>query len=65
MQSPDHGGERRGSKISSEKETRIERVVSGFRKKEIHRRIWEMETGRVKGIALEESLARARKAAGL
>jgi len=34
-------------------------------KKEIDRRILEIETGKVKGIPLEQSLARARKAAGL
>jgi putative addiction module component (TIGR02574 family) len=34
-------------------------------KKEIDRRIQEIETGKVKGVPLEDSLARARKAAGL
>jgi len=34
-------------------------------KKEIDRRIQEMETGKVKGVPLEDSLAHARKAAGL
>jgi putative addiction module component (TIGR02574 family) len=34
-------------------------------KTEIDRRIAEIETGKVKGIPLEESLARARKIAGL
>jgi putative addiction module component (TIGR02574 family) len=34
-------------------------------KKEIDRRIQEMESGKVEGVPLEHSLARARKAAGL
>jgi hypothetical protein len=34
-------------------------------KKEIDRRIRELESGKVKGVLLEDSLARARKAAGL
>jgi putative addiction module component (TIGR02574 family) len=34
-------------------------------KTEINRRIEEIESGKVKGIPLEESLARARKIAGL
>jgi putative addiction module component (TIGR02574 family) len=34
-------------------------------KTEINRRIEEIETGKVKGVPLEESLARARKIAGL
>ena len=34
-------------------------------KSEIDRRIAEIETGKVKGVTLEESLARARKIAGL
>ncbi|HXS68145.1 MAG TPA: addiction module protein [Candidatus Polarisedimenticolia bacterium] len=34
-------------------------------KKEIDRRIAEIESGKVKGVPLEESLARARKIAGL
>jgi len=34
-------------------------------KNEIDRRIQEIETGKVKGVPLEQSLARARKAAGL
>jgi putative addiction module component (TIGR02574 family) len=34
-------------------------------KTEINRRIAEIESGQVKGIPLEESLARARKIAGL
>ena len=43
----------------------IEPSVSQDWKKEIDRRIEEMETGKVKSVSLEESLARARKAAGL
>jgi putative addiction module component (TIGR02574 family) len=43
----------------------IEQSVDQSWKKEIDRRIQEMETGKVKGVSLEESLARARKAAGL
>ena len=34
-------------------------------KSEIDRRIAEIEAGKVKGVTLEESLARARKIAGL
>ena len=34
-------------------------------KSEIDRRIAEIESGRVRGVPLEESLARARKIAGL
>ena len=34
-------------------------------KTEIHRRIEEIESGKVQGVPLEESLARARKIAGL
>jgi putative addiction module component (TIGR02574 family) len=34
-------------------------------KSEIDRRIAELESGKVKGVPLEESLARARKIAGL
>jgi putative addiction module component (TIGR02574 family) len=34
-------------------------------KTEINRRIEEIESGKVKGVPLEESLARARKIAGL
>lgn len=34
-------------------------------KSEIDRRLAEMESGKVKGVSLEESLARARKIAGL
>jgi len=34
-------------------------------KREIDRRITEIESGKVRGVPLEESLARARKIAGL
>jgi putative addiction module component (TIGR02574 family) len=40
-------------------------VVDQNWKKEIDRRIQEMETGQVRGVPLEESLTRARKIAGL
>jgi putative addiction module component (TIGR02574 family) len=43
----------------------IEPSVGQSWKNEIDRRIQEMESGKVKGVPLEESLARARKAAGL
>jgi hypothetical protein len=43
----------------------IEPSVGQSWKKEIDQRIQEMETGKVNGVSLEKSLARARKAAGL
>jgi len=43
----------------------IDPSVTASWKTEIDRRIEEMESGKVKGIPLEESLARARKIAGL
>jgi len=43
----------------------IDSAVGQSWKKEIDRRIQELESGKVKGIPLEDSLARARKAAGL
>ncbi len=43
----------------------IDSAVDQSWKKEIDRRIQEMESGKVKGVPLEDSLARARKAAGL
>ncbi len=43
----------------------IDPSVATSWKAEINRRIEEMESGKVKGIPLEESLARARKIAGL
>ncbi len=39
--------------------------VAGAWKTETDRRIAEIESGKVKGVPLEESLARARKIAGL
>jgi putative addiction module component (TIGR02574 family) len=39
-------------------------VATGW-KAELDRRIEEIESGKVKGVPLEESLARARKIAGL
>jgi len=43
----------------------IDPSVATAWKSEIDRRIAEIETGKVKGVNLEESLARARKIAGL
>jgi putative addiction module component (TIGR02574 family) len=43
----------------------VEPSVEAAWKNEIERRISEIESGKVKGIPLEESLARARKIAGL
>ena len=43
----------------------IEPGVEKSWKREIDRRIAEIESGKVKGVPLEESLARARKIAGL
>jgi putative addiction module component (TIGR02574 family) len=43
----------------------IDSAVGQSWEKEIDRRIQELESGKVKGIPLEDSLARARKAAGL
>ena len=43
----------------------IEPAVHQSWKKEIDRRIEEIETGKVKGVPLEESLDRARKIADL
>jgi putative addiction module component (TIGR02574 family) len=43
----------------------IEPSVAAAWKAETDRRIAEIETGKVKGVPLEESLARARKIAGL
>ena len=42
-----------------------EPTVAAEWKAETDRRISEIESGKVKGVALEESLARARKIAGL
>jgi putative addiction module component (TIGR02574 family) len=43
----------------------IEPSVAESWKTEVDRRIAEIESGQVKGVPLEESLARARKIAGL
>jgi len=43
----------------------IESTVEAAWKTEIDRRIEEIESGNVKGVPLAESLARARKIAGL
>ena len=43
----------------------MEPSVTESWKAEIHRRIEEIDSGKVKGVPLEESLARARKIAGL
>jgi uncharacterized protein (DUF433 family) len=43
----------------------IAREIEAGWKKEIHTRMTEIKTGKVKGVPVEESLARARKIAGL
>jgi putative addiction module component (TIGR02574 family) len=43
----------------------IQPPIAAEWKAETDRRIAEIEAGKVKGVALEESLARARKIAGL
>jgi len=43
----------------------VEPSVAATWKEETARRIEEIETGKVEGVPLEESLARARKIAGL
>jgi len=43
----------------------VESSVESAWKTEARRRIAEIESGKVKGVPLEESLARARKIAGL
>jgi putative addiction module component (TIGR02574 family) len=43
----------------------IESRVAETWKKEIDRRIAELESGKVKAVSVEDSLARARKIAGL
>ncbi len=43
----------------------VEPSVTAAWKSETDRRIAEIESGKVKGVPLEESLARARKIAGL
>ena len=43
----------------------VESSVDGAWKAEANRRLAEIESGQVKGVPLEESLARARRIAGL
>jgi putative addiction module component (TIGR02574 family) len=43
----------------------VDTAVASVWKTEIDHRIAEIEAGKVKGVPLEESLARARKIAGL
>lgn len=43
----------------------VESPVDSAWKAEANRRIAEIESGKVKGVSLEESLSRARKIAGL
>jgi putative addiction module component (TIGR02574 family) len=43
----------------------VEAPMAAAWKVELDRRIAEIESGKVKGVPLEESLARARKIAGL
>jgi putative addiction module component (TIGR02574 family) len=43
----------------------VETSVAGAWQGEINRRIAEIESGKVTGVSLEESLAKARKIAGL
>lgn len=43
----------------------VDAEVESAWKKEIDRRIDEIRSGKVQGVPLEESLARARKIAGL
>jgi len=43
----------------------LEPPVAAAWKTEIDRRIAEIESGKIKGVPLEDSLARARKGAGL
>ena len=43
----------------------VEPAVTGAWKAETDRRIAEIESGKVQGVPLEESLARARRIAGL
>ena len=52
-------------RILLERHGGIERETEAVWKSEIGRRIKEIETGQVQAIAVEESLASARKIAGL
>lgn len=52
-------------RIMSARHGGAEPSVAAAWKSETDRRIAEIEAGKVKGVPIEESLARARKAAGL
>jgi putative addiction module component (TIGR02574 family) len=52
-------------RIMAARDGGIEPPVAAAWKAETERRIAEIEAGRVQGVPLEESLARARKIAGL
>lgn len=52
-------------RIMVERHGGVEPSVASAWKSETDRRIAEIETGKVKGVPLEDSLARARKIAGL
>ena len=52
-------------RILAERHGGIQSAIDLAWKREIHRRIAEIETGKVEGIPVDESLARMRKIAGL
>jgi putative addiction module component (TIGR02574 family) len=52
-------------RIMIERRGGVEAAVASAWKAEADRRIAEIESGKVRGVPLEESLARARKIAGL
>ena len=52
-------------RILAERHGGIRPDVESAWKREIHRRIEEIESGKVEGIPVDESLARIRKIAGL
>jgi putative addiction module component (TIGR02574 family) len=52
-------------RILAERHGGIEQDIDGAWKQEIHRRIGEIESGKVEGIPVDESLARIRKIAGM
>ena len=52
-------------RILAARHGRIEPTVATAWKTETDRRIAEIESGKVQGVSLEDSLARARKIAGL
>jgi Putative addiction module component len=52
-------------RIMAERHGGVEPSVAAAWKNETDRRIGEIESGKVKGVPLEKSLARARKIAGL